>query len=113
MVLNNVLRRHKFATPEEFGEQQVKEMGPVVHSKQEELVVEYVRHVRNFDAWLDHLPGHLYGSLMPTKDGAAAHSFVYKARSDLTTKETNQIPDLIVVGSGGSALVEMKKMFLP
>jgi len=74
VVLNNVLRRHKFATPEEFGEQQVKEMGPVVHSKQEELVVEYVRHVRNFDAWLDHLPGHLYGSLMPTKDGAAAHS---------------------------------------
>ena len=93
VVLNKVLRRHKFATPQEFGEQLVKEMGPVVHSKQEELVVEYVKHVRNFDAWLDHLPVHLYGSFMPTKEGPAAHSFVYKTRSDLTMKETNQIPD--------------------
>ena len=61
-------------------------------SEGEALYVEQVMHIRDFDAWLGQLKVSLYNCFVSRGGRLAAHSFVYKCRCHLTTKEEEQLP---------------------
>ncbi|CAJ1363954.1 unnamed protein product, partial [Effrenium voratum] len=63
-----------------------------VANKGEELFVEQVAHIRNFDAWLGQLKVHLRNCFVSRGGKLSAHSFVYKCRCHLTPKEAQQLP---------------------
>ena len=91
-VLTKVIRPYKWQTPTEFGNILRREMQSIVAQKQEELHVQQVHHVRDFDSWLAGARVQLYGTFLPSRAGeAAAHSFSFKVRSDLSFRDQAQL----------------------
>ncbi|CAE7674553.1 unnamed protein product [Symbiodinium necroappetens] len=65
-----------------------------VSAKGEELYVEEVRHIRNFDDWLGQVKITLRNCFVSRAGRLAAHSFVYKCRCHLTPREVEQLPPM-------------------
>ena len=83
-------------TPADFKAALTQELQPIASHKGEELVVEEVRHVRDFREWLSGLKITPSGCYMAHKGGGnekrpVPHSFVYKCYTDLLPKEVEKI----------------------
>jgi hypothetical protein len=90
LVTELLVRKHKWETPEEFERLLLVEMGPLIIAKGEAVLVQSLRSIRDFTAWLAPLKVKLYGC-WGTRDGIEApHSFVFKRRSDLSYSERSQ-----------------------
>jgi hypothetical protein len=65
---------------------------PMSTPKKEELIVEEVEHIRDFDIWLGGLGIQLHNAFVTRNGREASHAFTYKVRSDLTMAGVNSIP---------------------
>ena len=92
LILSTVLRPCRFEVPEELVALVKEKTADFVANKGEELFVEQVAHIRNFDAWLGQLKVHLRNCFVSRGGKLSAHSFVYKCRCHLTPKEAQQLP---------------------
>ena len=91
LVLELVLRRRPFQTPEELVSRLQVALAPRIAAKNEELRVERLLHIRNFCAWLAPIDITLYNAWV-TRDGIdASHAFTFKHRQDLTSSERSNM----------------------
>ena len=94
LILSTVLRPCRFEVPDELVALLKAKMKGFVSAKGEELYVEEVRHIRNFDDWLGQLKITLRNCFVSRSGRLAAHSFVYKCRCHLTPREVEQLPPM-------------------
>ena len=92
MILLLVLRPKLWETPEEMNALIEEALRPLSKGKKEELIVQEVEHIRDFDGWLGAMGVHLHNAFVTRKGIEASHAFTYKARADLSTTEVNNIP---------------------
>ena len=92
LILSTVLRPCRFQVPDDLIALLLSKMEEFVSSKGEELFVEKVLHIRDFDAWLGQVRVQLHNCFVSRGGRLAAHSFVYKCRCHLTPKELEQLP---------------------
>ena len=92
MILLLVLRPKLWETPEEMNALFAEALRPLTEAKKEELIVEEVRHIRDFDGWLGAMGVHLHNAFVTRKGIEASHAFTYKVRADLSTAEVHNIP---------------------
>lgn len=92
VILSTVLRPHRFELPEDLAELLREKMRPFTLKKSEELFVEIVNHVRDFDGWLKPLGVTLSNAFKSRAGRLAAHSFVYKLRCHLFPSELDNLP---------------------
>ena len=87
LVTESVVRKHRWETPIEFERLLMEEIGPKVRDQNHAFVVQGLRSIRNFNAWLEPQRVTLR-NCWATRDGIEApHSFTFKRRSDLTGSE--------------------------
>ena len=94
LILSLVLRRCSWETPEDLVDRLREKMKHHVGSKKEELGVEYVENIRDFDEWLAHLRISLQGCFVPREGRPAMHSFVYKIRADLSPAQMASVKNV-------------------
>ena len=92
VILSTVLRPNRFELPEDLAASLQEKMRPFTLKKSEELFVEIVDHVRDFDAWMKPLGVTLHGCFVSRQGRLAAHSFVYKLRCHLFANELEALP---------------------
>ena len=92
MILLLVLRPKLWETPEELNALIEQALRPLSEGKKEELIVEEVKHIRDFDTWLGAMGVTLHNAFVTRRGIEASHAFTYKLRSDLSTTEVNNIP---------------------
>ena len=92
MILLLVLRPKLWETPEDMNALIEEALRPLTEAKKEELIVEEVRHIRDFDTWLGSMGVHLYNAFVTRRGIEASHAFSYKPRSDLSTAEVDNMP---------------------
>ena len=92
MLLSTVLRPHRFELPEDLAELIREKMKSFTLEKGEELFVDEVHHVRNFDQWLGKIGVSLRGCFVSRQGRLGAHSFVYKCRCHLSPREVENLP---------------------
>ena len=95
-VNEKVIRSKKVETPDDFRSALQQELEPIARHKGEALVVDEIRHVRDYRAWLSDLKIAPSGCYMAhagagSRTRPAAHSFVYKCYCDLLPKELDMI----------------------
>ena len=92
MILLLVLRPKLWETPEEMNALFAEALRPLTEAKKEELIVEEVRHIRDFDGWLGAMGVHLHNAFVTRKGIEASHAFTFKVRADRSTAEVHNIP---------------------
>ena len=92
MILLLVLRPKLWETPEEMNALIEEALRPLTEAKKEELIVEEVRHIRDFDTWLGSMGVHLYNAFVTRRGIEASHAFTYKQRADLSAAEVDNMP---------------------
>ena len=92
LILSTVLRPCRFQVPDDLVALLLSKMEEFVSAKGEELFVEKVLRIRDFDAWLGQVRVQLHNCFVSRGGRLAAHSFVYKCRCHLTPKELEQLP---------------------
>ena len=65
---------------------------PLTEAKKEELIVEEVRRIWDFDTWLGSMGVHLYNAFVTRRGIEASHAFSYKPHADLSTAEVYNMP---------------------
>ena len=75
MILLLVLRPKLWETPEEMNALIEEALRPLTEAKKEELIVEEVRHIRDFDTWLGSMGVHLYNAFATRMGIEASHAF--------------------------------------
>jgi hypothetical protein len=89
LVLMLVLRKTKFQTKQDLAVLIRDRMRDLIQSRGEELSVDILENVRDFNSWLQPLKVELY-NCWATRDGLEApHCFSYKLRSDLAPGEVS------------------------
>ena len=92
MILLLVLRPKLWETPEEMNALIEEALRPLSQGKKEELIVQEVQHIRDFDTWLGAMGVHLYNAFVTRNGREASHAFTYKTGADLSPTEVNNIP---------------------
>jgi len=92
LILLLVLRPLSWETPSELNELIVKALTPSCEAKKEELIVQEIGQIRDFDTWLGSLGVKLYNAFVSRGGKEASHSFTYKVRSDLTGSQLQDMP---------------------
>jgi hypothetical protein len=92
LILLLVLRPLSWETPKELNELIQKALIPSCEAKKEELIVEEVGQIHDFDAWLQSMGINLYNAFVSRGGKEASHSFTYKVRSDLTGSQLQNMP---------------------
>ena len=91
MILARVLSRHKFEVPGDFAKLIKQELLSFVCARNEELAVQIVSEIHDFEDWLAPLGISLSNCFMTRYGKLSAHSFTYKIRADLTPKEAEAV----------------------
>ena len=92
LILLLVLRPLSWETPAELNELIIKALTPFCEAKKEELIVEEVGQIRDFDKWLNPMGINLYNAFVSRGGKEASHAFTYKVRSDLTALQLQSLP---------------------
>ena len=92
LILLLVLGPLSWETPKEMNELIQKALTYFCQTKNEELFVEEIGQIRNFDTWLGSMGIHLYNAFVSRGGKEASHSFTYKVRSDLTAAQVQSLP---------------------
>lgn len=92
MILLLVLRPKLWETPEEMNKLIEEALRPLSSAKNEQLIVGEVKHIRDFDSWLDGMGVRIHNAFVTRNGREASHAFTYKVRSDLTAAEVSNIP---------------------
>ena len=92
LILLLVLRPLSWETPMELNELIEKALTPFIVAKKEELVVQEIGKIRDFDAWLGSMGIQLHNAFVSRNGREASHAFTYKVRSDLTVAQMRDIP---------------------
>ena len=91
MICQYVIRRHRWQTPEEFQRLVREALSDRIAEKDEVLVVQGLRCIRDYCTWLEPQKVEMYGC-WGNRDGfEAPHSFAFKKRSDLSAGELAQV----------------------
>ena len=91
LILSVVLRRCSWETPEDLEQHLLEKLKGHVEKKKEEFGVTYVQNIHDFDEWLGSLGITLKGCFVGRQGRLAAHSFVYKVRSDLSHAQAGAV----------------------
>ena len=92
MILMRVIQRYTWETPQEFLDLVKQEIAEFVEAKDEVLICENVRTIRDFDTWLKTPGVTLKNAFLPREGRSVPHSFTYKVRNDLTPSELSAVP---------------------
>ena len=87
ILLSLVLRRRTFQVPDELVQNILIGMANHIASRGEEIVCEFVTHIRDFGLWLCPQGIKLHNAFVTRDDVEAPHSFTYKLRMDLQPDE--------------------------
>jgi hypothetical protein len=87
VVLELILKKHRFETPEGFLELCEKELGHRIKAKGEQLVTQVIECVRNFKLWLDPLHMSVSGAFGNRFGIESPHAFSFKLRRDCTRSD--------------------------
>ena len=87
-----VLRPKLWEAPQEMIKLIEEALRPLSEAKKEELIVEEVRHIRDFDTWLGSMGVRLYNAFATRNGIEASNAFTYKLRADLSTAEVDNMP---------------------
>ena len=90
-IIVRVFRRYKFEVPEDLIQKMEELLQDYVASKKEELYVEPVPFIRDFNAWLEPLGITLYNAMMPRDGRPTPHAFTIKIRTDLSQREVQAL----------------------
>ena len=94
LILVACLRRYRFEVPEDLRKSLVSCLQEHVHAKQEQLNVNMVMSIRDFDGWLKPLLITQHNCFVTRRGRLAAHSFIYKVRSDLSPAQVSDLSKL-------------------
>jgi hypothetical protein len=81
MILLLVLRPKNWETPADMVKLITEALRPMSTTKKEELIVEEVEHIRDFDQWLDGMGVKMHNAFVSRNGREASHSFIYKPRT--------------------------------
>ena len=87
LMVQWLLRKRSWETPEEIMEYLESKMGPQFHSRGEAFQVRRLGAVRDFKSWLEPLGCHLFNSFGTRGGIEAPHSFAFKMRQDLSLSD--------------------------
>ena len=92
LILLLVLRPLSWGTPKALHELTKQALTPFCVAKKEELVVEEIGQIRDFDTWLGSMGIQLHSAFVSRSGREASHSFTYKVRADLTVVQLQSMP---------------------
>ena len=91
LILLLVLRPLSWETPKQLNELIKQALAPCI-AKKEELIVEEIGQIRDFDTWLGSMGIQLHNAFVSRGGREASHSFTYKVSSDLTVAQLHSMP---------------------
>ena len=87
LILLIVLQRYFWEVPSDLAEQLAQALVEHVRNKGEELDVQLIHDVRDFESWLAPLGITIHNAFVRREGKEASHSFSYKVRTDLSSGE--------------------------